>query len=854
MKIKAAQHSKAFSWQQRFVSLATLLAIVGAPLTGKSLVAHAEDDAGNPAVPPPPAPPPPLPPLPEEEPTAADFPPPPVAEPDSSPAPAPVSAGPSSSASLKAPKNKGTPAVNPQAPGRRVPPGQELVTIDFPEPTEIRDIAKAVSQWTGKIFIIGREVSGKIQLISPQQMTKEEAYQAFLSALNVAGFTTVETGRTVKVVATSKAVSSNIKTFYGASWAPRTDEIITQIVPLKYTDAKSLRTQLSSLMQGTKIAEFSATNSLLITDTGHKVNRLLEIVKLIDVANNQPQVAIIPLKNTDATDISRKITEIFGARGGAASLYLQKTVIDERTNSIILLGPPRGLDDVVRLIKRLDRPIEDLAGQAQVHVRPLDFADAEKLAATLQALASSQGNRGSGGGSGRINATTPRAQGSNGPVSVAELGGVKVTADKSTNALIIQGSKAAFREIDRIIRALDKKKDQVYIEADILDINLKDQFQVGMNLLAGAKVGKNAAPFGFQPGPALPFLANSSSTDPSTLLQAVPQNTFLGFIGVDKFKIGGIEVSPGALIQALKSDGNSNVLQTPSILVADNEEAEFEVTDKEYIKTETQDPTTKLTSQKIEPFEAPLSLKIKPQVSKTDFVNLDITVRADQHRRDATNNVVGTNKRKTTTKLTAQNQQTVVISGLVHDYEDESFNKVPLLGDIPILGWLFRSSNKVKQKANLTVFLTPHVVRNSEDLTKIYMKKLREREEFLRAFYGKDFKEKDAFKRMPGEERGQVPTASAVPAPAVDEVDDNKKPDNTAAPAKGNKGNSNGSDGEILLPSQDPNPIVAPTGAGGGGVSAAPSLPAAPAPMIPEMMDTLPPPAGMPTTAPNDGQ
>jgi general secretion pathway protein D len=754
---------------------------------------------------------------------SGDFQPPPMDSPDDSSSGSSMGSSPSlpSAKSPLPPTGAGQP--NKSAPVKKVPPGQELVSIDFPEPTEIKDIIKAVGQWTGKNFILKPGISAKVAIISPQQVTKEEAYQAFLSALNVAGFTTVDTGKVVKIIPTTKATGSNIKTFYGSSWAPMTDEIITQIIPLNYIDASTVANQLRTILRETSIVPFTTTNSLIASDTGHKIRRLLEIVRLLDVKGNQPQVAIVPIKNTDATDISRKVQEVFGSRAGANSLYLQKVLVDERTNSLLLIGPPRGLNDVIRLIKRLDRPLEDQGSQAQIHVRQLDYADAEKLAAVLQALTSSAGNRGTGTTFRPVTPVAPRPgtngrTGTNGgtSVAVADLGGTKITADKATNSLIIQGSRPAFRELDNIIRMLDRRREQVYIEADIIDINIGSGLSVGTSWLAGARVGNDKfnVPFGWKPQGVVPFTLqtktdNSTPTAAAEIFKnAVPAQSILGVMGGPTINIGGMQLSPGAFIFALKNDSNANVLQTPSILVADNEEALFEATDTEHLMITGIDPTTKLSSTRMEKLDAVLSLKIKPQISRAEFVSMDLGIKADSFgRRGSDNRPEQTNKRTSNTKVTVQNQQTIVISGLQRDIEIDGKDKVPLLGDLPIIGWLFRSSSTTKQKTTLTVFITPYIVRSSEDLQKIYEKKTRERDEFLRNFYGEDFRKKEVFKRLPSMEQGNVPPASAVtPAPS----------DSTAVPAVTPAG-SNKNDSDVIYPSEDPNPIVVPGGGGGGG-------------------------------------
>jgi general secretion pathway protein D len=822
------------------------------------------------------APPPPPPPPPPEEPPSEI--PPPVDEPS---APGANRGSQPPQRGGNAPGRPG--AAAPGAPGgaipvdpsgipaKKIPPGEELVTIDFPEPIPIKDIIKAVAQWTGKNFILGQGVSSsaRVAIISPQQVTKEEAYQAFLSALNVAGFTTVDTGRMVKIIPTRQATSSNIKTFYGASWAPMTDEIITQIIPLTYIDAQTVATQLKSILRESNAVPFPTTNSLIVSDTGHKIRRLLEIILLLDVKGNQPQVAIVPILYMDAADVAKKIQDIFG-RGGAkagGSLYLQKVIIDERSNSTILIGPPRGLDDVVRLIKRLDRPLEDQSQQAQIHVRPLEYADATKLAGTLQALAQGSADNRAGALRARARAgNPPGAPGAPGarpgegdPISVADLGNVKITADSPTNSLIIQGSTAAFKEIDNIIRMLDRRKSQVFVEADIIDVNVGKNLNISGSGFAGFSDSNFVYPFGWQPATAAGFSALSaggaaSSAQASTLISGLGPQAVFGVLSKQSITIGdNLKLTPGAFIFALKKDTNSNVLQTPSMLVADNEDAEFVATERENIFTLQSNATSGISGQKIENIDAELSLKIKPQVSKADIVNMDLGLKADTFgRRSADGRPEQTLKRAFSTKVSVQDGQTIVISGLQRDIEIEGQAKVPLLGDIPIIGWLFRNSDKTRQKTNLMIFLTPYVVRDASDLSRIYDKKMRDQEEFLQKFYGEDYRDRDVFKRMPNRSDGRVPpprvskesTGSSEPAASGSDPKSPASPADTGAPAAGGDNRKVESitdeqnDAGIALPSRDPDPIVVPgseaLGGGGGGGdfggSAAPPPPPPPPP------------------------
>ena len=616
-----------------------------------------------------------------------------------------------------------------------------------------------------------------------------------------------------------------------------TDEIITQIIPLQYIDAQTVANQLRTILRESNPVPFQTTNSLIVSDTGHKIRRLLEIIKLLDVKANQPQVAILPIRNTDAKDIGRKVQDVFGTGGRGSALYLQKVIIDERSNSLILIGPPRGLDDVARLIARLDKPLDDAGSQTQIHVRPLDYADAEKLAATLQSLAQGASSRAVAG---RRVPPLPGGAAQGATSTVADLGSVKISADKSTNALIIQGSKAAFNELDTIIRQLDRRRDQVYVEADIIDVNIGNQMSLATSFLAGA-TGANGnvkAPFGWKPGGMAPFaVTQTNPTDAQKaglLTSAIPSQAIIGVLSNKTVDIGGVKLSPGAFLFALKTDSNSNVLQTPSLLVADNEESTFDATERENILTVQEDAQTKIRTQKYESLDATLSLKLKPQISKADFVNMDLTIKAESFgRRNSENRPEQTNKRTFTTKITSENAQTIVISGLQRDVEIEGKDKVPLLGDIPIIGWLFRNSSNTKSKTNLMFFITPHVVRDSADLQKVYERKVKDRDDFLKAFYGEDFRKRPVFARMPKFGDGKAPPPRIIPQEPAASKDASNGSATDGADSKGN----------ISLPSEDPNPIVVPGAGGGGGgsvLSGGDSAPPPPPPPAP--VDSLPPP------------
>lgn len=658
-----------------------------------------------------------------------------------------------------------------QAPGEDkvgadlVPEGQELVNIDFPEPTDIKDIIRAVSLWTGKNVILGRDVSGKVQMISPRKVTKVEAYQAFLSALDLLGLTTVETGKVIKIIPVRSAVKSNLKTFLGSSWTPMTDEMITQIVPLKYVDAKEIQTKLSRIVSSNSMIAYEPTNTLIISDSGYKVRRILDIIQLLDVQTQQPKLSIVPIKYGDAKSIASMVADIFktqstGKRKSRGRSYLEyKIMTDERTNSVIIFGPPRTIADVKELVRKFDVRVIDPNRQASIHVRPLDYADAKKLASTLSALAS-------GGSRSRVRrppvrSSRSRNNNSSGPPPVASLDNdVKITADEASNSLIISGSRAAYDALNTIIRKLDIRKSQVFVEAEILDINVDGGFRFGTSVFAGwgKEKGTKVATTWDAPTLAPLIVAQTTESDDQATKRAAAgafkDDLTIGILSGAEVTVPGLgKISPGALIKMIKTDSYTRVLSSPHILTANNETAQISVGDQLFYKTPVISDAG-IVSEKVEKEPVELALELKPNISHSNYITMKIDLDASSGSISAETKLPNVLKRKSSQIVTVKNEQTVVISGLVQTTEIEVYKKIPLLGDIPILGWLFRNSSLQKKKNNLMIFLTPHIVHGANDLAAIYQKKIKERDEFLEKVYGSGFKDDDFYAGLPTADEG----------------------------------------------------------------------------------------------------
>lgn len=740
-----------------------------------------------------------------------------------------------------------------------VPAGQELVSIDFPEPTEIKDIIRAVALWTGKNVILGQGVNGRVQMISPRKVTKEEAYQAFLSALNVLGLTTVETGRVIKIMPTRNALRDNLRIYQGTSWSPRTDELITQIVPLRYIDAREIQRTLSRIVSTNSMIAYQPTNTLIISDTGYTVRRVLQIIELLDVAGQQPQVALVPIRYGDAKSIAGKVSEILKASSGSsraaptggkaaggtvADYRTFRVTVDERSNSVVVFGPPRTIEDVKALIKKFDFPIDDPSNQASIRVRFLDYADAKNLASTLSSLAQGANNNSRNSSLvrrtiGQRRTLTPNSttNDSSTEAAVAELSNnVRITADESANALLITGSRAAYEAVNSLIRKLDRRRAQVYVETDILDVNLSNGINFGTSMVLGSKNGNSLQSYGWQGDAIAPIIAAGSQEGRSIsdaqklgIASALGRNFTIGVLSGQEVDIPGIgAVRPGALVTMLKADGNTRVLSSPHLLTSNNETAKIVVGDTLFFKSAQQSATVGAGAiEKIEKEDADLSLEIRPNISHSgSYVTMKIDLEANEGSIDPNTQLPNINKRQTSQLVTVRNGQTAVISGLVKRRDQETYQKIPLLGDIPILGWLFRNTSITKVTSSLMIFLTPHVVYGANDLAAIYKQKVEERDELLTAAFGSS--SSDPFmKALPTVEDGSFRPSE------FDEQEEkrNQQLRDELKEDMGFESDSTSTSGSASGPDESPLTVPVPMGDFEGGVDLPDDLPPPPPPM-----------------------
>lgn len=646
-------------------------------------------------------------------------------------------------------------------------------SFDYPN-AEITDVVKAISKLTGKNFILDTNVRGKITIMAPTQITVAEAYKAFLSALAINGFTVVPSGKFLKIRPSSRAQQESIETYAGG-YFPNTDQFITRIIKLKYISAEEIQKQLRTLAsKDGKMDPFSQTNSLIITDFGTNIARIQSIIDQLDVPGFEEKLEVIKIVNAKAKDIADLVDQIInkessGRRGsstprfrpvgqsqstgakGAESYSL--VTPDERTNSIIVVGNQAGISKIKELVRKLDFPLrpEDSGGVFVYYVR---FGEAEQIGNVLNGIASdvkAQKGKDEGITPPGINAPPPPISGSGNRTNVsggsdvgnAVFGGdVKVTADKITNSLVITASRQDYEVVKSILAKLDIARDQVFIKTIIMEMLASDNFGWNVNAYQFNADSNGIGRIGFTGG----GLTNAIDPTKDTGF------TFgLGTGETFDLKVGSTTIASGipsliGLINIFKTKLKGDVLSTPQLLAMDNEEAEIEVGQTvadQAQQTTGAGGTIVATPQRLNAF---LKINVTPYISPdSDKIRIKYVQTIKQLVRSQTTGATAapsspsTDDRNLKTVINVESGETIVLGGLMTDRETVEETKVPLLGDIPILGWLFKSRRVDKEKRNLVVFLTPQIIRNSQDADKVLEDKFNERIDFVqRNLNGRD--------------------------------------------------------------------------------------------------------------------
>lgn len=569
---------------------------------------------------------------------------------------------------------------------------------------DIRQIIEAVSDVTGRNFIVDPRVKAQVTMLSSTPMSAEAFYETFLSILDVYGFVAVQSGNVVKILPDANARQIPGAEAYSGEAA--SDDIITQVIDVQNIAAAQLVPILRPLIpQYGHLAAHPPSNMLIISDRAANVRRLLRIIDRIDRAGDE-DIEVVALEHATAGDVVRVLTSLAQAQRteGAGQIGL---VADDRTNSVLISGEKNQRLKMRTLIAHLDTPLED---GGNTRVRYLRYANAEELSSKLQTQFTGSGAGAQGGQTG----------GQTGGLGAAAGGPVQIWADELTNALIVTAPPKAMRAIMAVVDKLDIRRAQVLVEAIIVEITADKSAELGVEWAVDGSEDNNA--IGIQNFPSsgvnllgLAGAAAGGGEDAGNALAGIGTGITLG---VGRISENG--TSFVALLRALQGDADTNIISTPTIVTMDNEEASIEVGQEVPFLTG-QFTNTGANTGAVNPFQTinresvGTKLEITPQISEGESIVLKINQEISSIAQGATGAVdLITQERKIATSVIVENGGILVLGGLIDDTIRESDQRVPVLGSIPVLGNLFRSRSTNTVKANLMVFIRTSILRNPE--------------------------------------------------------------------------------------------------------------------------------------------
>jgi len=599
---------------------------------------------------------------------------------------------------------------------------EEPVTLNFVN-ADIESVAAAIGKMTNRNFVIDPRVRGTINIVSSKPVPASSVYGIFLSALRLQGFTAVDSGGATLILPEAEA-----KLHGGASGARGGgDRLQTRVYPLKFTAAAQLLPVLRPIISpNNTIAAFPGNNSLVITDYADNLRRIENIIGAIDRPGGGGEPIVIPLQYAAAADVMQTLDRVLpdsvGGGAGAAGAIDPTTRMyvaqDPRTNSIVVRSENASRIEQVRaLVRQLDVPT---GAAANVHVIYLKNAEAVRVAQTLRGILS--------GETVPVPQTAP-AKGTQGAAgqqaAVAQQGGM-VQADPASNALLISASDAVFSHIKAIVEKLDVRRAQVYVEALIVEMRADKAAEFGVQWQSVPDLtAQKSQGFG-----GTNFTSGNNIIGASQNLASVGRGINVGVVrGQVTIPGVGTVTNIAMLARALATDADANILSTPHLLTLDNEEAKIVIGQNVPFITgqyaQTGSATTATPFQTIERQDVGLTLRIKPQISEGGTVRLQVFQEASSVRDNTNPAGIVTDKRAIESTILVDDGQIIAIGGLVQDDVRVAVEKVPLLGDIPLLGLLFRYETRQQAKTNLVVFLRPVVLRDAVTFSRMSAERYR---------------------------------------------------------------------------------------------------------------------------------
>ena len=567
------------------------------------------------------------------------------------------------------------------------------ISFDF-EDAELRSVIQAVAEFTSRNFLVDPSVEGKVTVVAPELLTEDEAYRVFQSVLEVNGYVTVDADGVTKIIPEEKGKLGGVFPHERPAGA---DDMMTRVVHLEHVRAERLVPILRPLMPAYgHLAGDAKSSALILTDRAANVERLVNIIKRLDRPARTGEVELVPLSHASAEELAllfnrlHQVADTEGAGVNGAAI-----IADPRTNSLIIKADADTRKQLKALALELDAPA---SGRGNTHVIYLKNASAENLVAVLE--------------SSLKNAS--ETQGGN----IAR--NVSIKADPETNALVVTATQSDFTILEQVIRKLDVRRLQVYVEALIAEVDTRTTQEIGVQFGVGDGVRSDRRGV---------VGATSLGTVPGTTLAEVLANPLAAGAGLSLGYVDGIITLPdgtevhnlNALAKALEGQSDANVLSTPNILTMDNEEAEITVGQNVPFITGAFSQINQGTAvenpfQTIQRKDVGLTLRIKPQITEGSAIKMEIYQEVSNVAQRGEARDIVTNTRSLSTTIVAENNQMVVLGGLIQDDVSNNVQKVPLLGDVPLLGQLFRYKNRTRKKTNLLVFLRPQVIRGPKDM------------------------------------------------------------------------------------------------------------------------------------------
>ncbi len=563
---------------------------------------------------------------------------------------------------------------------------------------DIGVLIKYVSEMTGKNFVVNDKVLGKVTILSPKKVSKDEAYKVFESILAVYGFTAVPAGDVIKIVPTmeAKTLGGTYEKSQPLSPSVR-DQMITRLIPLGHISADNMVNALRPLVPATSyIAPYQQSNTVIIVDLASNIDRLVSIIEKLDVEGRETSITVLQLKHASAKDVTAKINSLVGQGPGKPPPPPTEAgnivIAEERLNSLIVVGNEMFVNKVRLIVAQLD--VESPPGRQEIHVVYLHHANATDLTAVFNQILAGEQKRTAGQPQQDI---------------------ATVTADKSTNSIIVTSSQEQFANIKRVLDKLDIQRRQVFVEAIIFEIRADKAKQFGIEWRSTQN-----NPTGVQAIGGTNF-GNINAVAANPLAAAGQLGLVIGAVdGTVTF--GGVTFANiGALLTALQSDTDVNILSTPNLLTTDNEEAKLFVGQNVPFLQSSAQTTGGTPIVNVQRQDIGTIMKLTPSISENKFVRLKLyteTSSISPTQLSKAQDII-TFKRTAETVVVVKDSQNIIIGGLIQDQVQDVVNQVPYLGSIPILGWLFKSVSKQTTKTNLMIFLTPHIIDNVQEMDEV---------------------------------------------------------------------------------------------------------------------------------------